>query len=328
MGLVYTQLDRLDEAQAAYDEALVHCDAVGDSTHRLLALDQLDGPLAGARRHRARRSAVRHRAARGDGRRATSARSARRTSTSASSRARAATLDDAERHFGTAYDNAMRREDLLLAAETSREQAELYEIDGQESRDAASAVAVAPTVLHEASRAAQPRRSQEAHRPARDALLRHRHAVGAQRSNRRTRTRSATASASPTTRARWRATWGYDEITMFWFRIGALLHDVGKIVGAIRDLEQARPVDAPKSARSWRRTPPPGSDLLRDIDFPWDILPLVRGHHERWDGTRLSGQARRRRHRDQRAHRLRRRRVRRADDRPSVSPRRSRGTKR
>ena len=27
-----------------------------------------------------------------------------------------------------------------------------------------------------------------------------------------------------------------------------------------------------------------GHDMLRDIDFPWDILPLVRGHHERWDG--------------------------------------------
>jgi HD-GYP domain-containing protein (c-di-GMP phosphodiesterase class II) len=27
-----------------------------------------------------------------------------------------------------------------------------------------------------------------------------------------------------------------------------------------------------------------GYDMLRDIDFPWDILPLVRGHHERWDG--------------------------------------------
>jgi HD-GYP domain-containing protein (c-di-GMP phosphodiesterase class II) len=27
-----------------------------------------------------------------------------------------------------------------------------------------------------------------------------------------------------------------------------------------------------------------GYDMLRDVDFPWDILPLVRGHHERWDG--------------------------------------------
>jgi len=37
-----------------------------------------------------------------------------------------------------------------------------------------------------------------------------------------------------------------------------------------------------------------GSDLLRDIEFPWDILPLVRGHHERWDGRgypdRLAGE--------------------------------------
>ncbi len=38
MGLVYTQLDRLDEAHAAYDEALQHCDASGDAMNRLLAL--------------------------------------------------------------------------------------------------------------------------------------------------------------------------------------------------------------------------------------------------------------------------------------------------
>ena len=41
------------------------------------------------------------------------------------------------------------------------------------------------------------------------------------------------------------------------------------------------------------RHAPAGSDLLRDIEFPWDILPLVRGHHERWDGRgypdRLAG---------------------------------------
>ena len=38
MGLVYTQLEQFEEAHAAYDEAVAHCDATGDSTNRLLAL--------------------------------------------------------------------------------------------------------------------------------------------------------------------------------------------------------------------------------------------------------------------------------------------------
>ncbi len=37
-----------------------------------------------------------------------------------------------------------------------------------------------------------------------------------------------------------------------------------------------------------------GAELLADIEFPWDILPMVRNHHERWDGDgypdRLAGE--------------------------------------
>jgi HD-GYP domain-containing protein (c-di-GMP phosphodiesterase class II) len=28
-----------------------------------------------------------------------------------------------------------------------------------------------------------------------------------------------------------------------------------------------------------------GAELLSSIEFPWDLLPIVRGHHERWDGS-------------------------------------------
>jgi HD-GYP domain-containing protein (c-di-GMP phosphodiesterase class II) len=28
-----------------------------------------------------------------------------------------------------------------------------------------------------------------------------------------------------------------------------------------------------------------GAELLHDIEFPWDVLPMIRHHHERWDGT-------------------------------------------
>jgi putative nucleotidyltransferase with HDIG domain len=85
---------------------------------------------------------------------------------------------------------------------------------------------------------------------------------------------------------------GFDDITMFWFRIGALLHDVGKIVVPSEILNKPGRF-TPEERSIMERHAAAGSELLLDIDFPWNVLPMVRGHHERWDGTgypdRLAG---------------------------------------
>ncbi|MEO6865281.1 MAG: HD-GYP domain-containing protein, partial [Gemmatimonadaceae bacterium] len=76
---------------------------------------------------------------------------------------------------------------------------------------------------------------------------------------------------------------GFDIQTLFWFRIGALLHDVGKLIVPMEVLNKPGRLDEDE----WRiikRHPEAGVELLADIEFPWDIRPMVRNHHERWDG--------------------------------------------
>lgn len=76
---------------------------------------------------------------------------------------------------------------------------------------------------------------------------------------------------------------GFDGITMFWFRIGALLHDVGKVVVPSEILNKPGRLTDDERAIMERHAAA-GADLLSTIEFPWDILPMIRGHHERWDG--------------------------------------------
>lgn len=70
---------------------------------------------------------------------------------------------------------------------------------------------------------------------------------------------------------------------MFWFRIGALLHDVGKIEVPTEILTKNGPL-SPEERAIMERHAAIGAELLRDIEFPWDVLPMIRSHHERWDG--------------------------------------------
>ncbi len=77
---------------------------------------------------------------------------------------------------------------------------------------------------------------------------------------------------------------GLDDPQVTTVRLGAYLHDVGKIQvpheilnkpGRLTDDE----FEVIKMHPIW------GLDLLEGVEFPWDIKPIIRWHHEKSDGT-------------------------------------------
>ncbi|MEP7381187.1 MAG: HD domain-containing phosphohydrolase [Gemmatimonadota bacterium] len=77
---------------------------------------------------------------------------------------------------------------------------------------------------------------------------------------------------------------GIERQALRWYRVGAYLHDIGKL--------EIPPTILNKSGRlspeEWaivKRHPVAGADMLRDIDFPWEVRPIVESHHECWDGS-------------------------------------------
>ena len=66
-------------------------------------------------------------------------------------------------------------------------------------------------------------------------------------------------------------------------RLGALLHDVGKIGIADSILRKPGPLDAAEWDQM-RMHPEIGERMLHGIEFLDRALPVIRSHHERWDG--------------------------------------------
>ena len=77
---------------------------------------------------------------------------------------------------------------------------------------------------------------------------------------------------------------GMDAKSLFWFRLGALLHDIGKIIVPTEVLNKAGDLTKEEWA-IMKRHPEAGLQLVADIDFPGDVRAIIRNHHERWDGT-------------------------------------------
>lgn len=76
---------------------------------------------------------------------------------------------------------------------------------------------------------------------------------------------------------------GLDSLTLMTLRVGAYLHDVGKVNVPPEILNKPGRLEAAELV-IMRQHPVLGIELLEGIDFPWDIRPIIRWHHERSDG--------------------------------------------
>lgn len=77
---------------------------------------------------------------------------------------------------------------------------------------------------------------------------------------------------------------GYSGRDLTWIRMGGFLHDVGKTSVPSEVLNKPGSL-APEEMLIMQRHTTAGDDIVRDLGFPYDIRPIVRNHHERYDGT-------------------------------------------
>jgi len=74
-----------------------------------------------------------------------------------------------------------------------------------------------------------------------------------------------------------------DETQLMAVRAGALLHDIGKI--AIPEYILNKPTVLTETEYEKMKIHPiVGANMLSTVDFPYALVPMVRWHHERWDG--------------------------------------------
>lgn len=77
---------------------------------------------------------------------------------------------------------------------------------------------------------------------------------------------------------------GLDESAQKTIRLGAYLHDVGKVDVPHEILNKPGPLTRDEF-EVIQMHPAWGIELLAGVEFPWDIKPVIRWHHEKYDGT-------------------------------------------
>src|SRR5687767_9749000 len=75
-----------------------------------------------------------------------------------------------------------------------------------------------------------------------------------------------------------------DELELQAIKAASLLHDVGKL-GVPEHILNKPGRLSPSEFEIMKRHAPLGADILSVIGFPYPVAPIVRSHHESWDGS-------------------------------------------
>src|SRR2546426_847788 len=77
---------------------------------------------------------------------------------------------------------------------------------------------------------------------------------------------------------------GLDELEQTTIRLGAYLHDVGKLRVPHEILNKPGPLTHEEAEVVQMHTVW-GIELLAEVEFPWDLKPIIRWHHEKYDDS-------------------------------------------
>src|SRR5205807_168318 len=75
-----------------------------------------------------------------------------------------------------------------------------------------------------------------------------------------------------------------DENLLKAIEAAALLHDMGKLAVPEHILNKPGKLTS-QEFEKMKRHATVGADILSSIDFPYPVVPIVRHHHENWDGS-------------------------------------------
>jgi diguanylate cyclase (GGDEF)-like protein/putative nucleotidyltransferase with HDIG domain len=290
LGMVLTDLERWDEAKAAYAEALEFCGTTGNRGVEVVVevnrAEMLVAQGSFLEAEAACQSAFRLMRSLGDLRAAGDM-----LKLQGIIARELEEYEKAESHFERADHHAGERGDLLLAAEVAREQATLF---WRQKRSRETLVAlnrahrIFSTLRARRDLADIDEKMEELEATFIEIVRLWGESIeSADRYTHGHCVRVARYACALSRKA------GMDEQTLFWLNLGALLHDVGKIIIPPEILNKPGGF-TPQERLLMEKHPDAGVELLDEIEFPWDIRPMVRFHHERWMGggypTGISGE--------------------------------------